>query len=738
MSSMKKIKRVSAFFIGILMCISAAGCKSNEPEKYVIPDDVSEVDVSVLAENENFELKWDKNAGCVMLCDKQCNSVWSTTPYKAYKEQNDSIALNSAVGIEYYDLSDSSMQSDKSYNCVMEGNVSSRQIDGGICVTYYFSIAEVTIPVYFKLEDNGIRVTVKAKEIIESGKTKLISVSLAPYLCSAVNTQGDSAYLLIPTGCGALMYTDDELNKSSRDYSGEVYGTDASRMRLDVTANEEKVNCPVFGAKTADNQAIFAVIESGAESARIDASAGSMRYGYSNAYATFYVRGFDEIEQIIGSWRADAMALAETWSKTAEYSVCYYPLSGDDANYSGMARFYREYLKGKGLLEKSKLEQKNLQIEIVGGALTKKFFLGVPYETVEPLTTFGQAQDIISEVAGNTDNSLNVCLSGYGSTGKDVGKIGGGYAFSSELGTGKQHSEIEKYCKTNGINLFTDYELIYFNQSGSGFTELFDTAKTANLQKASISPLKINIRMPDADARKTSMLKRSLLEDAVGKLIDNTDGFAGVGLGSFAQTAYSDYSDESTYMKDGTEEQVSNLVSRVKKSGKNVLLRSANAYCAGLGDVVCDIALDNGEYIAFDQSVPFYQMVYAGNIPLYTTPLNFASDTKSTLLKAIESGVSPNWCVIKSHNNDISSQNGEFYFAMEYDSLKDQILSISQETKEYYSKISDASILQHEFILYGVSKTVYENGITVYVNHTENEVTVQGNKIEAKSYLINY
>lgn len=738
MSFMKKIKRISAFFIGILMCISAVGCKSNELKKYVIPDELSAVDDCVLATNENFELKWDNNADCVMLCDKQSNFVWSTIPYKAYEEQNDSIALNSAVGIEYYDLSDSSMQSDKSYNCVMEGNVSSKQIKDGICVTYYFSTAEVTVPVYFKLEDNGIRVTVKAKEIVESGKTKLISVSLAPYLCSTENTQDKSSYLMIPTGSGALMYTDDELNKSSRDYSGEVYGTDASRMRLDVTANEEKINCPVFGAKTADNKAIFAVIESGAESARIDASAGSMRYGYSNAYATFYVRGFDEIEQIIGSWRADAMALAETWSQTAEYSVCYYPLWGDDANYSGMARFYRDYLKEKGLLEKSELEQKNLQLEIVGGALTKKFFFGVPYETVAPLTTFVQAQDIISEIAGETDNSLNVCLSGYGSTGKDIGKIGGGFDFSSELGSDKKHSEIEKYCKTNGINLFTDYELIYFNKSGNGFTELFDTAKTANLQKASISPLRINIRMPDEDASKTSMLKRSLLEDAVSKLINNTDGFAGVGLGSLGQTAYSDYSDESTYMKDGIEEQVSTLVSKVKKSGKNVLLRSANAYCAGISDGVCDIALDNGGYTAFDQSVPFYQMVYAGYIPLYTTPLNFVSDTKSALLKAIESGVSPNWCVIKSHNNNINSENGEFYFAMEYDSLKDEILNVSEETKEYYFKISNTSILQHELLLYGVSKTVFENGITVYVNHTENEVTVQGIKIEAKSYIINY
>ncbi len=735
MKFMKRIKRISALIVGILMCVSVAGCKSNKPKEYVIPNDLSMVEAELLAENENFTLKWDDQVGCVMLCDKKTNAVWSTTPYNAYLEQDDSTALNSSLTIEYYDVSDSSLQSDKSYNCVTEGAVSSKQIENGVCITYYFSAAEATVPMYFKLEENGLRVSVKANEIVESGKSKLISVSLAPYLCSVANAQDKSSYLMIPTGSGALMYTDNELTKSSRDYSGDVYGTDASRMQLDVIANEEKVTMPVFGAKSTDNNALFAVIENGAESARIDATAGSMRYGYSNAFATFYVRGFDEIEQIIGSWRADALALAETWSETAEYSVCYYPLDTSLADYSGMAKFYREYLKEKGMLLKSDLKQQNLQLEIVGGTLSKKFFLGIPYETVDTLTSLDQAQEIIKDVSSENDGGINVLLSGYGSTGLDVGKIGGGFEISSKLGNRKTYSNIEDYCKDIGANVFTDFELIYFNKSGNGFTELVDTAKTANLQKASMSPLRVNIRMPKEDAKKASMLKRSLIDKAVDKLIKKTKNISGIGLGSLGNTVYSDYSDESFYMKAGTEKQVSNIVKELKKNDKNVILRSANAYCAGLAGSVCDVPLDNGKYDAFDVDVPFYQMVYGGNIPLYSTPINFASDRDEALLKSIEYGVSPNWCVSKTHNSSIRSENGEFYYAMEYDSLKNEILDFSKKTKEYYSKISDSVILKHELILDGVSKTTFENGVEVYVNHTDNAVNVQDITIEAMSYV---
>lgn len=738
MNYMKNFKRISTFLISILICISSAGCNTDTVLKkdYKIPDNLATVEDSLLAQNKDYELTFDSNVGCVMLYDKKKDTYWGTTPYEAYKANDDSLALNSILKIEYYDLSDNSMQNEMSYNCNFEGTVSYKKVDNGICITYYFSIAEVTIPVYLTLEDDGLSVKVKAEEIVESGKTKLISVSLAPNLCSTPNTQDKSTYLLIPTGSGALMYTDNEINKSSRDYSGEVFGTDAARMRLDVTANEEKINSPVFGAKNPDNSAIFAVIEKGAESARIDASAGNARYGYSNVCATFYVRGFDEIEQVIGTQNTDATALAEARSDTAEYKVKYYPLYDADSDYVGMAKFYRNYLKNKGLLKKSGLEQKNLQLEVIGGALINKFFLGVPYETVTSLTTINQAKDIVKEIAEKTDSGLNVLFNGFGTSGIDIGKVGGGFEFSSKLGNAKNYADIQKYCEDNGINLFNDYELVNYNKSGNGFSGYFDTAKTANLQRASSYPLKINTLMSDDSKEKVNILKRSMLDEAIDVLIKKTKNISGVGLGSLASTAYSDYSSESYYAKDGMANQVSQLVEKLKKNGKKVVLRSANSYCAGLADSVCDVSLKNGSYTVFDEEIPFYQVVFGGNVPLYSLPLNFSSDIRATLLKAIESGVSPSWCVLKTHSSSVSSSKDEFYYSMEYDYLKDEIFSIAEETKDYYSKISGSPISSHKIVADGVSKTAFENGVAVYVNHSNQKVSVSGNTIEAQSYVV--
>ena len=730
----KKIKKWSVYCLSAFI-IASAGCSTRITADYQVPEALSTADTSLAAENEKYKLRWDDAVKCAMLCDKSTGYIWSTTPYSAYSEQNDAVALNSALCVEYYDLSDSSMQVDKSYNCVIDGTVASEKAENGIRIIYYFRTAEITVPVYYELTETGLRVSIKASEITESGKTKLIAVSLVPYLCSVPNTQNGASYLFIPAGEGALMYTNNEVSTSAREYQGEVYGTDASRILLDDTENEEKITCPVFGAKAEDDNALFAVIEEGAEAARINAASGSMRYGYSNLYATFYLRGFDEIEQIIGSWRSDALALAETWSQQAVYSVHYIPLSGESASYSGMAAFYQKYLAQKQLLEESRSQQKIMQVEMVGGALTKKFFLGVPYQEVVPLTTMEQALKIAEELSAEIDG-YDLLLSGYGSTGADVGKIAGGYTFSRILGSQKSHMALKTFCDQHQIGLFTDFELIYYSLSGNGFSSLFDPAKTANLQRAGRRSLMVNNRFEDENAKKAALLKRSKLEKAAQKLLTFTKNFSGVGLGSLGETAYSDYANTSTYMKDGMEEQAAGIVQTVKKAGKQVLLRSANSYCAGLADVVADVPLDNGGYRVFDVSVPFYQMVFRGSVPLYSTPINLSDDSRGVLLKAMEAGVSPGWRVAKSHDARISRSRSEAYYAMEYDSLKDEILAVYKETAEYYKAIATSKIRFHEIPKQGISKTVFENGVTIYINHTDRTVQKDGYTIEAKDYVI--
>ena len=120
------------------------------------------------------------------------------------------------------------------------------------------------------------------KKIIAVILTLILSVSVLPFFCSAENPKEN--YLFVPSGSGALMMTDDS-ERNTRRYSEPVYGLDAAAMPMFQNTAQNAVRLPVYGARNG-NDAMMAVITSGAETATIDAVAGDEQFGYSAAYAS--------------------------------------------------------------------------------------------------------------------------------------------------------------------------------------------------------------------------------------------------------------------------------------------------------------------------------------------------------------------------------------------------------------------------------------------------------------------
>ena len=114
-------------------------------------------------------ISWSGTIGehCALLRDRATDYVWSTTPYGAYREGSGSVALDSALAIEYYDLTDLSVQSDRSYIAVEEGNSATETVENGVSrirAWLTFPQAEITVPLTLTLEETGLRATVKAAD----------------------------------------------------------------------------------------------------------------------------------------------------------------------------------------------------------------------------------------------------------------------------------------------------------------------------------------------------------------------------------------------------------------------------------------------------------------------------------------------------------------------------------------------------------------------------------------------
>ena len=107
--------------------------------------------------------------------------------------------------------------------------------------------------------------------------------------------------------------------------------------------------------------------------------------------------------------------------------------------------------------------------------------MGIPYNKFLPVTTVKKAEEIIKDVQNLTGQKPSVKLFGYGQSGTDIGKAGGGFSVNRSLGSKDDMRNLTRFCKDNDIELFTDFDLVRFNRSGGGVAPT-DKAVTVNGQ----------------------------------------------------------------------------------------------------------------------------------------------------------------------------------------------------------------------------------------------------------------
>lgn len=727
---MKNARRFLLLLLVIAFTLS--GCKESATAEYIIPTDLKHTTEKKVDENDNYILEFDGEYHCVLLTDKKSGEIWSTTPYEYYKTGETGYSLSSMMVIDYFDPADNSIQTEKSLSCLENGCASAVIDNKKLTVTYYYKDAEITVPMEFSLRKDSVQVSLVSGAIQESGKTKLINVWVTPYLCSTKNTASKNSYLFVPSGSGALMYTDNEPGESLREYSEEVYGNDAARVLLDNPGDDEPIRLPCFGA-TNGVKGILGIIENEDGAAKINAIAGNANIGYSACYTVFNVRGYNNVEwsgsNFHGQERSnDTVLLEERIPMKRTFTVGYYPLQGQESDYNAMAACYRNYLTNAELIKRSDREQKPYQITLIGGALEKKFCFGIPYYSLTEITNFDAAIEICETLIEQSKAIPCVLLKGYGESGNDAGKIAGGFSISDRLGGKNGHKKTEEYCKGQNIDLYTDFDIVRFKNSGEGYSLFFDCAQTANTEAVGIYPKNKGLRTDNTGKRSIKLLTRNRILDVLRKVVSFADGrISGISISSFANTAYSDHSKEEFVLK-GQLKRDGKKAAALVKQAHTLFAEAPNAYIAGLTDGIGAVPLTNGGYNALDETIPFYEMVYSGFIPLYSPAVNLSADAEDLVLRSVESGASPSFTVGKKLDNFLIDSIDSDYYGISFDNCADTIIKTIQNTKPFFNKVSGVGIQNHEILSDGVSKTVFENGVTVYVNRSDREVTV-GNLI---------
>ena len=740
-------RKIVSFFCCFALVVALTACGEDVTlSNFETDSEISSISDDLTVENDLYRLEWNSNNNGVNIVELQTGEKWGTTPESANGEQFDEFGMpikkhpqvESVLLLKYLNLETNTEETLNSYtDAVGMGRVSCTEIDNGLRVEFYFDEAEFMIPVEYRLREDSVNISVDTEKIQE-GSNQLLQISLAPFFCSAENDT-DGSYLFVPSGSGALVATD-TVAGTNQIYSASVYGEDLSIEKEALISTTESVRLPVYGAYS-NGKASFAVIEEGADSAEITVNAGSQALGYSAVYATFRMRGFtDHTAELYSSIKVQNVIYSKSMINT-RLSVSFYPLSGEKAGYSGMAAAYRNYLVEKCGMPASS-DRERLNLTLIGGSMITKSFLGIPYQSIYASTTVSQAKDIISDLCEKIEyGDFSVKLKGFGQSGIDEGKVGGGFALNKDLGSKKELKQLMEVCNHHDIDLYMDFDVIRYQSSGGGFSVSFDPAINAGEQKAAQYHYNIAVKKPLKDTL-YYLLSPSKITKAVDKLIEKNKklNFPGVSLDTLSSVSYSDYADKNSsdfYAKSKMADTAMQAIEKVKSNGIRFSAGSANMYAAVNADIITEAPTVSSKEYVFYADVPFYEMVFGGAVPMACESINLSSDPQKQILRAVESGTGLNYTVMNCWDNSLIDANFPLFYTGVYDYIQDDIVNAVNGLAEYYDKIGNAHIKTHSITESGLRETVFDNGTVVYVNYGNDPLlTPNGQEVAAMGYLI--
>jgi len=146
--------------------------------------------------------------------------------------------------------------------------------------------------------------------------------------------------------------------------------------------------------------------------------------------------------------------------------------------------------------------------------------------------------------------------------------------------------------------------------------------------------------------------------------------------------------------------------------------------------------LTSSRYRIYSDTVPFSSYLLSGLLDIYSPYQNFSSSSKVELLKMVDYGVYPSY--ILTNETAYALQNTELkqIYSSSYNTWKTKISSDYAFIYEALNSIVNAKVISRSYEDIGVYKISYNNGVDIYVNYTNDQITYPGFIIEPLSYKV--
>ena len=594
-----------------------------------------------------------------------------------------------------------------------------RTLDTGFRVDYTFPEYAVTIPLCVYLESGALKAEVLLSEVqYPQDSLFLSSIVLLPFF--GAGSEKDEGYLFVADGEGGIIRFNNG-KYTSEPYVRPIYGQEPSELpeSYDLSVEDTAIRMPVFGIRR-NAAAFLAVVEEGAACGSLRAYTNLQQTGYANVYTDFSVKS--QMDYSLGSVKTP---LYESGGFTQDTLRIYYRfLSGEDADYSGMARAYRAYLLEQGTAAKANSEPA-LYLNVVGGVAKTVSHLGIRGERVTPLTTLEQVGEITSWLE---QQGVEQTVIRYTDWNKQelAGKTVSAFSVAGALKSGG--CTLDSLTNAH-VTLYPSLESFFTFDKAGFIKKTFGTASDISgvaLRWKNFSP-GLGTGEGDSIYRLSAAERRKALD----RLTDCITGAGRVALADIGNSLYNDF------RQDGCKrDEMSREIARwlASQSGE-LLLSNPNVYAAVYARQIINAPIQSSGQDLIDASVPFYGIVMSGLKDYAGQAINACGD--DAFLRTVESGSMPTYTWIYEDASLLKNTQRSELSGCGFQLSREQAVQAYGAVCAIHERAEGTALYAHTILADGVTVTRYENGACVYVNFRYEDYTLEdGTVLQARSYRI--
>src|SRR5690606_8304207 len=211
----------------------------------------------------------------------------------------------------------------------------------------------------------------------------------------------------------------------------------------------------------------------------ISADVSGRLNSYNFVYPSFTLINTDDVSLQAEDQERSLPRFQEEKMKS-DFALRYVFLTDESANYSGMAHYYQQYLVEKGLLRDNHLTRQSedipFYVQLIGSINKQQHFAGVPYQAIQPLTTFEQAEEILHQLMEHEVNHLKVNYIGWFNKGMNH-RVPTQIKVDRALGGKNDFENFIEYADERGIRVYPETALLQVHND-SGFKARTEASRT--------------------------------------------------------------------------------------------------------------------------------------------------------------------------------------------------------------------------------------------------------------------